>query len=180
MSDAGGGRKKRRWVLPLAAFAVFAVVMAMLSAFTLSTWGDLSTVEAPQARRIFSQALTPLGPRPPYIEVSRTGTVRVNRDQEAAEPSELASLRMLAYDPASSRLVDIAFPFWFVRLKMSRTFNLANVTSFVLGDWDNLDLTVTEDDLERRGPGLVLDHTTEDGKRIVLWTEGPDEKAEAR
>lgn len=164
-------KRKRRWVLPLAAFAIFAVVMASLSLFTLSSWGDLRTVEPAEAQRIFSETLTRLGPRPPYIEIARDGTVRVNRDQERQVPSELEVLHLLANDPASARLVEVGFPFWFVRLKVSRTFNLGNLTSFLTGDWENLDLTVTEDDLALRGPGLVLDHTTADGKRIVLWTE---------
>jgi len=168
---AAEGPRRRRWTVPLAVFLVFAVVMALLSGFTLSTWGDLRTVTPEEARRTFSERLTPLGPGPPYIEVTPTGAVRVNRDQERDVPADLTHLVLLASDPSRERLVDITFPWWFVRLKVSRTFNLGNVTSFLAGDWENLDLEVTEDDLERRGPGLILDHTAEDGKRIVMWTE---------
>ena len=48
--------------------------------------------------------------------------------------------------------------------------NLGTLISVLSSDWDNLDLRVSVDDLERRGPGLVLDHQGADGARIVLWT----------
>jgi hypothetical protein len=33
------------------------------------------------------------------------------------------------------------------------------------------DLRVTVEDLERHGPGLVLDHQSRHGGRVLAWTE---------
>lgn len=170
MNARGGSARRRRWPLLLAGFGVFAVIMATLSGFMLASWGDMEKLAPTDAQRAFATALESLS-QPPYIEIDRTGGVSVNRDQEHATAQELDSLHLLGYDPESQRLVDVAFPYWFVRLKMSRTFNLGNLTSFLMGDWDNLDLTVTEEDLARRGPGLILDHTSTEGRRIVLWND---------
>jgi len=68
-------------------------------------------------------------------------------------------------------MVRVGFPYWFVRMKMTDSLNLGTLTSVLARDWEHLDLSVSERDLERRGPGLVLDQQTERGARIVLWTE---------
>jgi hypothetical protein len=65
----------------------------------------------------------------------------------------------------------VAFPFWFVRVKMSATFNLGTLTSALARDWGHLDLRVSVQDLEKRGPGIILDHRLPDGKRLLLWSE---------
>ncbi|MEE8586279.1 MAG: hypothetical protein V3T83_15650 [Acidobacteriota bacterium] len=66
-------------------------------------------------------------------------------------------------------------PFWFVRLKMTESLNLGTITSALAGDWGNLDLKVSVEELERRGAGVVLNHRLEDGTRILLWTEAAAE-----
>jgi hypothetical protein len=77
----------------------------------------------------------------------------------------------VAWDPGHERLLRIDFPFWFVRLKMSRALNLGTFTSVLAQDWQTLDLKVAEDDLQRRGPGLILDIASADGALLLLWTE---------
>ena len=90
---------------------------------------------------------------------------------ERPKPVALCTLHLLAWEPKGSRLLRMSFPFWFVRIKMSETFNLGTLTSALASDWEHLDLKVTEHDLQKRGPGIVLDHQRPDGARILLWTE---------
>ena len=49
--------------------------------------------------------------------------------------------------------------------------NLGTITSALTRDWENLDLKVSVEELERLGQGLVLDHRLENGARILLWNE---------
>ncbi len=42
--------------------------------------------------------------------------------------------------------------------------------AFVFKDWGQLDLSVSYNDLMKRGPALLLDHWMENGSRVVLWT----------
>ena len=116
-------------------------------------------------------ALTRAGGGVPYIEISDTGSVLVHRELEHHDPVALHTLHMLAWEPEGKRLLRVAFPYWFVRVKMSETFNLGTLTSALARDWEHLDLRVSEQDLERRGPGIVLDNRLPDGKRLLLWTE---------
>lgn len=139
--------------------------------FVLSRWTELTTVTPEVARDVFVLARTRAGGDLAYLEIAVDGSVRIHRELEGEEPSDLSTLHVVAWEPTGERLLTIAFPFWFVRLKMSKTLNLGTLTTVFAGDWKNLDLRVSEDDLERRGPGLVLDQTRADGARILLWTE---------
>jgi hypothetical protein len=168
-SPARPGRSRLlRWGL---GFVVFAVVMAGISFLTLSSWSELRRATPAEAAAAFAEARATAGGGPAYIAIDPDGTVHVRRELEREEPAELAALHLEAWDPGSGRLVHTRFPYWFVRLKLSRTLNLGTFTTFLAGDWEHLDLAVTEDDLARRGPGLVLDHETAGGARILLWNE---------
>jgi hypothetical protein len=86
---------------------------------------------------------------------------------------ELQTLHLLAWDPRQDKLLQVAFPFWFVRVKMNDTINLGTMATALSGDWDNLELKVSVAELCRRGAGVVLDHTRQDGLRLLLWSEAP-------
>jgi hypothetical protein len=153
-----------------AAIAISAAVLG-LSVLVLSSWTKLRSATAPEASSAFDTALAEMVSRSPYLEISQEGTVQVHRELEQPEPADLDVLHVLTWEPATTRLLQLDFPFWFVRLKMSRTLNLGTLASVLVHDWGSFDLSVTEDDLARRGPGLVLDTTRADGSRMLLWTD---------
>lgn len=159
------------WVRPLTWLAIFAAVMLALSAIVFTGWSEVETVRSDVASTRFADAIDGCGGGPAYVQISPEGTVSVRRELEASEPSNLRTLHLLTFGPGSDRLLHVEFPFWFVRLKTGDTINLGTFVSVLTGDWQNLDLRVAPRDLALRGPGLVLDHTREDGMRIALWTE---------
>lgn len=163
-------RKSRLWI-GLALFGAFALFMAGLSFLVLSSWSELRTVSAEEAERSFAASLARAGGGPAYIEIGATGEVQVHRELEGPAPQDLETLQVLAWDPEGARLLAVAFPFWFVRMKMTDTLNLGTFLALLRLDWANLDLKITEEDLQRRGQGLVLDHRPQNGRRILLWTE---------
>jgi len=145
--------------------------MAGGSAYLLSTWSRLERADARGAEKAIRETLDALGSSPPLIEIAGDGTVRVHREMESPAPAPLRTLHLLAWDPGSSRLLRVAFPFWFVRIKMSSRLDLGTLTTALAGDWGHMDLSVSEEDLRRRGPGLVLDERRGDGARLLLWTD---------
>lgn len=155
----------------LIGLAVFALVMMGLSFWTLSRWSELETVPPGDAEQAFTEAIAEAGGGPAYVEISADGGVVAHRELEGPEPVSLNLLNVLAWNPEKTKLLRVGFPFWFVRLKMSDTLNLGTFVSVLARDWENLDLRVSERDLERLGPGVVLDHRLPDGRRILLWTE---------
>jgi len=137
----------------------------------LSNWSDVETATGVDADRAFVEALAEAGSGEPYLELSAEGTIQIHRELEADAPVSLETLVVLAWEPVGERLVRVDFPYWFVRMKMTDSLNLGTLISVLAKDWNNLDLSVGEDDLELRGPGLLLDHTRLDGARILLFTK---------
>jgi hypothetical protein len=163
-------RSSRLWI-GLLLLTLLALLMAGLSFLVFSSWSELRSVTPEEAERSFAAGLAAAGGEPAYIEIDTGGAARVRRELEGEEAQDLETMHVLAWDPQGSRLLVVAFPFWFVRLKMSDTFNLGTLLALLHLDWTNLDLKVTEEDLRRRGKGLILDFRLENGRRILLWNE---------
>ena len=85
--------------------------------------------------------------------------------RQTATRSELQRVRVLAWDADERRLASVNLPFWLVRLRPGQL--NVSATSAV----PNMRLSITVDDLERYGPAVLIDHTDEDGSRILVWTE---------
>jgi hypothetical protein len=126
---------------------------------------------AREATRELDAARQRFGSARPYIEVVRMGgqaeTV-VHHDAEPSQPAPIITLRGIAWDPASRRLVRASTPYWAYKLSLAK----ARVVQRLVGDFDGrlgIDLTLPE--LEPLGPGLVLDLRDPDGGRIIVWAE---------
>ena len=159
-------RRKVLWGL-----AIAALIGVGITSILFSSWSEWTPSEAVDAQAAFEEALAACGAGPAYIEISEAGEVLVRRELEQPTALELDALVLLAWDPERQRLLRVRFPYWFVRVKLNRTFNLGTLITVMAKDWEHVDLSVTEDDLERRGPGLILDRALESGARWMLWTE---------
>ncbi|MFT5052945.1 MAG: hypothetical protein ACI8QZ_004383 [Chlamydiales bacterium] len=164
--------RKRRWTGPFfIAFVVFALIMATTSVSLLSSWSEVNDASATEAEAAFEAVRARFGDAQPYIAVEEGGGMRTTREIDSSRSFELKGLHMLSFEPVLGKLADVAFPYWFVRLKLSDAMNLGTIVSLMARDWKHLDLRVTEDDLEALGPALLLDHTRESGARLMLWSE---------
>jgi len=172
MAEDTGKRSKKRWFGPaLIGFAIFAVTMFAVSTVLMSKWTTLAAATAQEAQQSFEDVRARFGATEPYVAIDADGNVRVTRELDLEQTTKLRTLHLMAYEPERAQLVDVAFPYWFVALKLSDSMNLGTMTTVLARDWDHLDLRVTEEELEALGPALVLDHALENGARIMLWTE---------
>jgi hypothetical protein len=152
-------------------FVGFVLTMIGMSAYFMSQWTALESMGPGQAAAEFDRVRAAAGGGGPYVEVTAGGEVVVHREMEGTDRVSLTALHLMAWDSESGHLVRINFPYWFVRLKMSKHLNLGTMTSTLAGDWSQIDLRISERELELRGPGLVLDEATPGGARLLLWTE---------
>jgi hypothetical protein len=101
--------------------------------------------------------------------------VMVHRPTGSAGKSQLQAMRVLVYDAREGRLVHIDLPFWLLRLMPSgRLGNVGGSGSSFSGDGSGFSFDsgrITIDDLERHGPGLILDAHDNRDARILIWTE---------
>jgi hypothetical protein len=163
--------EKSRWRRFLPGFLVIAALAVAVGMLVFSSWSEMESATAEEAEQVFAEVLRASSGGPAYVEIGEDGAVRVRRELEREEPVELEAFCLAAWDPKNGKLLRVRFPYWFVRIKSTRTINLGTLISFLARDWEHLDLRVAEEDLEKRGPGLVLDHERADGARILLWAE---------
>jgi Na+-transporting methylmalonyl-CoA/oxaloacetate decarboxylase gamma subunit len=91
----------------------------------------------------------------------------VHRPEASAQPVELQALRALAYDRRQQRLVHVNVPFWLLRMAPSgRGFSFMQDTDIDMGRTH-----ITVEDLQRHGPGLILDSRSRRGADVLVWVE---------
>ena len=74
----------------------------------------------------------------------------------------------MAYDKHARKLVRVSIPFWLLRMAPSRHVSFLNDSGI---DFDSDRVHLTLEDLERRGPGLILDQADRRGSQVLVWTE---------
>ncbi|HEY7289392.1 MAG TPA: hypothetical protein VH583_06100 [Vicinamibacterales bacterium] len=89
------------------------------------------------------------------------------RDHQRAN---LESLRVLAYNDNAGKIVHVSIPFWLLRLLPTHNLSFLNDQGIDM-DIDSDRVRLTIDDLDRRGPGLLLDQKDRRGSQVLVWTE---------
>jgi hypothetical protein len=72
---------------------------------------------------------------------------------------------VLAYNDDDGNLVKMDIPFWLLRMKKG-PINLGASA----GNWSDR-VKITVEDLERYGPGIILEASPRERGRALLWTE---------
>ena len=113
----------------------------------------------------FDQARARFAGRTPLIDLASDDQPVLHRPA-TTERHEIRALRALVYDPSKGTLSHMDLPGWLLRVTSAGgRIRLAN-----LGVVDDRAQRVTYEDLERQGPGVVLD-VSRRGRRILVWTE---------
>lgn len=163
---------KRKWI----AIAIGVVILLFFVAvgaviFTVSYARDhlqVSNSSEAEAMRAFNEVHARF-PGRALIEM-KDGEAVPSDDlsKTPASKIELTTLHVLAWDPREERLARVEIPFWLLRLK-SGPISFGSYAAS-MGD-DRVRLRV--EDIERRGPGIVVDVTdTRRGRgRALVWAE---------
>jgi hypothetical protein len=151
------------WVLGVGCGALLvvvglAVVIVLRNAEAVASAEREAVIEFDRVRAQFP-------PRPPLIEIvdPRQGAIRVNRPPASAERRHVAAFHVLAWAAADQKLVRTSAPVWLMRLSLQ---NMASTLGLGGGPWN---LTVA--DVERYGPGLILDFNQTGGGRVLVWVQ---------
>ena len=145
-----------------------------MSLLLFNQWSEVTRVIPSDVELLFAAAEIEAGGGIPYIEIDDKGGVIVHREQELLESSPFGVLSMLAWSPGDERSVRVDYPRWFVRFKTSSSLNLGTMIAAASKSWAHLDLSISYSDLMNRGPALLLNHQSESGTRILLWTTKPN------
>lgn len=168
MSD----KKRRNWILVAVGLGVLIVVIGIGAILATTVWvqQNLSITETTEsaADAEFESVRKMFPGGAPLLEL-RNGRPVYNAERAASPPSSpppLDRLNILVWDSDERNLVSFSVPFWFLRLKSGPI----GFGSYVSG-LDDGRVNLRPEDLEKYGPGIVLDTTFQDGERVLLWVQ---------
>jgi hypothetical protein len=151
----------RAWVVLLGVVAVAGLsgVGALVSRAV-----RVERIEATAARAQLEEVRRQFRESPALVQRGEGGRlVRTDASGRSGAPPTILSV--LAYHASSQRLIRADVPLWFLKLKGPAATLALRDTGF---DLEALGLTAS--DLERSGPGLVLDDRSSDGSAILAFT----------
>jgi hypothetical protein len=166
---ASDGRTTRPKSRVLRALGIVALCgLAGIAVFAMLVWRAVTVEDAPraEAERRIAIARAGLPSKAPLVELDENGRVRRAAHSSDATARPIARLKVLAWRAAAQRLVSADTPFWFFKLKGPAARYALEGTGF---DLDRLGLTPP--DLERFGPGVIVDHASHGGDHLFVWTE---------
>lgn len=147
-------------LVALGAFAAVAgtVVYVVLRSLEITAASPVAaSEEIEMVRRRFAN-------RAPLVAMpAGGGTPRVNRPDPSAPRQRITKLHARIWQPGDGQLVRLSFPAWALHAGGPKDFALRALN---LGS-----LSVTLEDVERHGPGLIVDFATPDGSRVLVWAE---------
>ena len=101
----------------------------------------------------------------PLIQMVDSRPQFVERASQGAAPA-LSTLHVMAFDRDEGNLVNVSLPFWMLRLKPGPI----RISAYQQG-WDDRGVSFTVADIEKHGPGIIVDVTEAGEGRVVIWAE---------
>jgi len=103
----------------------------------------------------------------PYL-VIKDGEPVVSDAPAAAPGKPVEALHIIVWDPDERKVIKLNMPFWLLRMTKGQPIKISSNDD---PDGQSVKLQITADDLERRGPGLILDHREASGERVLVWAQ---------
>jgi hypothetical protein len=174
-STTSGASRRNTWVSIVIAAVIIIGMMAVTVVggtayfFSRHIRSQIAPVET--ATQEFADARQRFAGQRALIELRKGDEPLLHRELIPASgpAAKLDTLRVLAYDTRQNKLVHVSIPFWLLRLAPQKNFSLININEGMNFDSDRLHLSI--EDLERRGPGLILDQVDRRDTHVLVWTE---------
>lgn len=158
----------RTWVkITLCVVALFVTAFLALAGtgayFVLRHLDTRTATEAETIREVEAIRARFAG-RAPLVEVSsgRMDDIRINRAQ-SPDGRPVTTIHVISWKSADSEMVRTEVPLWLMR------FSTVNLLSQLGVGPERLRLTV--EDVERYGPGIVLDYGAPAADRVLVWVD---------
>jgi hypothetical protein len=170
MNDAPQ-QKKRTWLwILLGVFFVFVIVAIggiIFSVAFVRQSMNITDMSPDNADKEFAAVRAKFAGRQPFIQMV-DGRPQYVADSATTTPSTvpLKSMHVMAWDDEEGKLVTFSLPFWLLRMKSGPI----QLSAYSAG-WDDRGVSFRIEDLERHGPGLVLDVQERREGRVLIWAE---------
>jgi hypothetical protein len=162
--------KARRWAPIVFGVTVFVVFVGISAVVLGVAWFRehmaIEAASAVHAESAFTEIRQRYATKAPLLELHGTAVARQNPPSEQAPRTALTTLHVLAWDADDERLARFEIPFWFLRLKETPI----RFGTYASG-LDELKISLTPDEIERYGPGIIVDVERDGRDRALLWVQ---------
>jgi len=165
--------KKTSWAVIIVGISAFVLVVVVVMvgvvgfviyqqfAFQAKTATEMSADEE------FAQIVAKFEGQKPYL-VIEDGEPVASQEPAASPGKPVEALHIIVWDPDERKVVRLNMPFWLLRMTKGHPIKLSPDDKM---GGEAMTLRITAEDLERRGPGLILDHREASGERVLVWTQ---------
>lgn len=163
---------KRTWLSILLAVVAIAVVLCLAlvggAAYWLYQHVQTQELSSDGAADEFRRARARFAGQQPLVEMRPGAEPVVHRGTGPASSTPVANFHVLAYDPDEEKLMRANVPFWVLKMAPEKSISFTSRDRLLFSR-----LRLSMDDIERRGPGLVmdLDDVPVRGVRLLIWTD---------
>jgi hypothetical protein len=167
-------RTRRTWLWVIggavALILVAIVGLAAVSVFYVSRHVQATSMSTGEAIASFESARARFDGQNPLYEVDANDQPFTTVDLASLPTADVrpTALFIQAWNPDEARLVKMSIPFWILRLAPTEMKVEAKTDS---RHFDFHDLHLDIEQLDRIGPALVMDYRTDEGARVLLWTD---------
>ena len=165
---------RKTWISVVIASVIIVGLLAVAAiggtVFFIYRHVNTQVTASESAEQQFAEARARFTGQQPLIEIRKGDEPLLHREViPASRPAaKLDTLRVMAYDTHARKLVRVSIPFWLLRMTPSRHVSFLDDSGI---DFDSDRVRLTLEDLERRGPGLILDQADRRGSQVLIWTE---------
>jgi hypothetical protein len=155
-------------ILGVVIFVVVVLIgMVGVGGFVLYTQFSPKTEnrDAVSAERELARTLERFKGQQPFIDLDGDEPA-VNRTEPPASPAPIDALHVMVWQPDEQKLFKMAIPMWLVRLSGDKPMRISPGRHR-----SDLDLRLTVRDLERHGPGLIVNQNGRRGEHVIVWAE---------
>ena len=164
--------KKRRWIpIVLGILFVFVVLAIGAVVFMVSFFQNnmsITEMSATSADAEFDNVRARFAGKQPMIQLvdGRPEYVGDRATPSSPSPTPLKTMHVIAWDDDERKLVTFSLPFWLLRMKSGPI----QLSAYSQG-WDDRGVSFRVEDLEKHGPGLLMDFTERTEGRVMVWVE---------
>ena len=164
-------KKKRTWLWIVLGVCLFFVVVAAGGLFfAFSFFRQAMTVtetSATDADSQFEAIRSRFAGQQPLIQmIDDRPQFVADRATPAGSTTPLTTMHVMAWDDEEGKLVTFSLPFWLLRMKSGPI----QLSAYSDG-WEDRGVSFRLEDIEKRGPGLVLDAREPNEGRVLIWAE---------
>jgi hypothetical protein len=172
MNDAQPPKKKQKWIpIVLGILFLFVVLAVGGVVFVVSFMRqnvDIASMSEASADDEFAKQRERFAGRKPLIEMvdGRPQYLGDRATGAASSTVPLKTMHVMAWDDDEGKLVRFSLPFWLLRLKSGPI----QLSAYSQG-WDDRGVSFRVEDLEKHGPGLLMDLSEPTEGRVMIWVE---------